>query len=202
MSTRVEVAGARRGAGHGTRARAVITGGPGDHTASTTATERAGQSSLRVGEGFGEPLWPSPPEWWPSLSLSLSLCEGRGRDDEELGREVRVDPAVAGRLVRPVEATPPVVPRALCGADVSGSTLLGSSSDDGVRLTPVGEPRPVELSSGVGSPLGTIVSAEPMGLGPVGSRTLVLSAAAVPPATSTAATVSAAMPPVLFTPPR
>jgi len=84
----------------------------------------------------------------------------------------------------------------------SGSALLGSSSGDGVRLTPVGEPRPVELSSGVGSPLGTIVSAEPMGLGPVGSRTLVLSAAAVPPATSTAATVSAAMPPVLFTPPR
>lgn len=164
-------------------------------------TERAGQSSLRVGDGRGEPLWlPSPPpEWW--LSLSLSLCEGRGRDDEELGREVRVDPAVAGREVRLLEATPPVVPRELC-ADDSDSALLGSSSGDGVRLTPVGEPRPVGLSSGVGSPLGTIVSAEPMGLGPDGSRTLVLSAAAVPPATSTAATVSAAMPPVLFTPPR
>ena len=99
----------------------------------------------------------------------------------------------AGRLV--------LAERLVC-AGLSGSALLGSSSGAGVRPTPVGEPRSTGSSCDTGSPLGTIVSAEPIGVGPVGTRTLVLRAAAVPPATSTAATVSAAMPPVLFTPPR
>ncbi|MFN8148742.1 MAG: hypothetical protein U0R76_14945 [Candidatus Nanopelagicales bacterium] len=154
------------------------------------------QISRRCGSasGFGDPEWlPS----WPSSpwsSLSLSLCEGRGRDDELLGRALRVEvPADDGRDVREVEATPPPVlaERLVCGRALglgAARLVVGrrGQADAGGRA----EVDRVVLRHG--SALGTIVSAEPIGVGPVGTRTLVLSAAAVPPATSTAATVSAA----------
>lgn len=132
----------------------------------------------------------SSPPWWPSSS-SLSLDEGRGFalvDVELLGREeaVRVGAEVGRDELRLAAAL----------AEVASGE---GSPGEGVRLAPVGEPSPVG-SLVPAEALGRRVSADPTGVGvDEASRTRALSAAAVPPATSTAATVSAARAPDLVT---
>jgi hypothetical protein len=125
----------------------------------------------------------SPP--WPEPS---SVVVGRGEE----GRE---DAVRVGAAVRDVDGDA-AVGRWLEGRVDAERVALALASGEGAALVGAG----AEVLDA--EPLGRMESAEPTGPEGVASRTRALSAAAVPPATRTAATVSAAIAPDLVTAPR